>query len=127
MVKMLAEASEMAWKGICTMDSTALGSGLRQTMAAWERMLPYTVDPYMCMGQDDPAGNDSKQLREFWTRYDIPHTKGCLFSGAGGGFLFVINEAPVEGGMKIQINHSHMCRPFISDSLRSAPHPVDFT
>lgn len=122
MVKKLAEASERAWQGICSRDSTKLGSGLSETMAAWESMLPYTVDPYL--GEDPEK---SKQLKEFWTRYDIPFTKGCLFSGAGGGFLFVINDSPVEGAVKIQINNSHWCRPFKSDNLHSLPHPVPFT
>ena len=122
MVKKLAEASERAWQGICSRDSTMLGSGLSATMAAWADMLPYTVDPYL--GEDPEK---SKQLKEFWTRFDIPHTKGCLFSGAGGGLLFVINDSPVEGGVKIQINNFHWCRPFKSDTLHGPPHPVLFT
>ena len=40
--------------------------------------LPYTVNPYL--GKDESKG---KQLAEFVAKYDRPHTKGCLFSGAG--------------------------------------------
>jgi hypothetical protein len=39
-------------------------------------------------------------------QYDIPHTKGCLFSGAGGGFLMVISDTPVEGGFKIEVQYT---------------------
>ena len=129
MVKSLADASDLVWQGIIARNSDKVGLGLSQTMSAWSRMLPFTVDPYL-----DESGNEgidgvsnSQRLRDFWQRYDLPHSKGCLFSGAGGGFLFVIGESPVEGGSKIQINHSHFCKPFLSDSLRSEPHSVPFS
>ena len=101
------------------MDINALGKGLSDTMKGWEVAMPYCVDPYK---GDDPV--KSRQLRDFWSQYDIPHTKGCLFSGAGGGFLFVISDTPIPGAEKIEINNDHICRPYPSDNLRSAPHPV---
>eukprot|EP00462_Mataza_sp_D1_P007078 CAMPEP_0175121624 /NCGR_PEP_ID=MMETSP0087-20121206/1271_1 /TAXON_ID=136419 /ORGANISM="Unknown Unknown, Strain D1" /LENGTH=415 /DNA_ID=CAMNT_0016403185 /DNA_START=198 /DNA_END=1445 /DNA_ORIENTATION=+ len=121
MVKSLAEASESAWNAICQMDSSALGKALSDTMAAWAAMLPYTVDPFK--GDDDEK---SSQLREFWRQYDAPHTKGCLFSGAGGGFLMVISDSPVQGGMQIEINHDHFAKPFPSDTLGSSPRPCRY-
>jgi len=91
-------------------------------MRAWEAMLPYTTDPYR---DDDQA--KSQQLRDFVARYEAPHTHGCLFSGAGGGYLMVISDSPVEGGVKIKINTDPICKPFPSDGLDSAPHAVPFT
>ena len=122
MVKGLADASDLAWQGIVDMDIEKLGQGLRGTMAGWAGALPYTVDPYL--GDDDAK---TAQLRAFWARYDVPHTHGCLFSGAGGGFLFVISDKPVEGGMQVELNCEHIAKPFASDTLDSAPHPVPFT
>ena len=83
-------------------------------------------------------------------RYDAPHTHGCLFSGAGGGFLMVISDTPVEGGLKIKVcpqpricprNYSHtffcVCagehQPYLQTfSIRhspkcSTPYPVYVT
>ena len=94
MVKALADASELAWQGIVTMNSASVGKGLSDTMKAWEAMLPYTVDPYLHI---DAA--KSKQLRDFWTPYDVGGAEGCLgclFSGAGGGFLFIMSDKPVK-------------------------------
>ena len=122
MVKVLADASDLAWQGIVEMDIDKLGKGLSGTMKGWAGALPYTVDPYL--GDDDAK---TAQLRAFWERYDAPHTKGCLFSGAGGGFLFVIDDKPVEGGMQVKLNTEHIVKPFASDKLDSAAHPVPFT
>jgi hypothetical protein len=118
-VKALSDASELAWQGIQSMNSDMIGEGLSNTMKAWEACLPYTVDPYK---GDDPA--KSKELRDFWTQYDRPHTKGCLFSGAGGGFLMVISDTPIEGGVKIEINTDPICKPYPSDKIGDEPHPV---
>lgn len=101
MVKNLAMASQHAWDAILSRDVTALGKALSDTMRAWSAMLPYTVDPYL-----DCDLPKSKALREFWEQYDYPHTKGCLFSGAGGGFLMVIDDKPVQYGKRISINHN---------------------
>lgn len=122
MVSALASASELAWRSICSMDSAGLGRALSETMAAWEAMLPYTVDPYRA--SDGYTGDEEKSaaLRKFWKAYDAPHTKGCLFSGAGGGFLMVISDTVVPDGIKIQINHEHFCKPFPSDNLDTPPH-----
>lgn len=121
MVQNLSEASELAWEGITTMDSDKLGKGLSGTMKAWGDALPYTVDPFL--GFDEEK---SEQLEEFWTQYDAPHTKGCLFSGAGGGYLMIISEKPIDGAIKININTDHYFKPFVSDNLKSEAHPVPF-
>jgi hypothetical protein len=122
MVKALADASEGAWAGITSMDSALLGASLSATMKAWEGMLPYTTDPYL--GDDDEK---SQQLKDFWTQYDAGGSQGaqgCLFSGAGGGFLMVVSDQPVENGMQIELNHEHYCKPFASDNLDSEAHTV---
>jgi hypothetical protein len=115
LVKPLAQASEDAWAAICNMDSTALGKALSDTMAAWKGMLPYTVDPYL--GDDDVK---TKQVREFVAKYDAPNTKGCLFSGAGGGFLMVVSDTPIKEGMKVTLNHDFFCKPHPSNTLAEA-------
>jgi len=112
MVKALAESSEAAWQSILKMDSVGLGKALTSTMAAWKTMLPYTVNPYL--NKDDVKG---KQLAEFVAKYDYPNTRGCLFSGAGGGFLMVVSDSPVQGAMQMKLNHDHIVKPYESDTL----------
>jgi len=119
MAQGIAEASEAAWEAILDQDSTKLGKALSDTMRAWAAPLPFTVDPYL--GKDEQKSDD---LKAFVAKYDAPNTKGCLFSGAGGGFLMVISDKPVEGAMKICLNHDPVCKPYCSATLqeaRSAP------
>ena len=75
MVKRLAGASELAWEAITAMDSTRLGAALTETMAAWEAMLPYTVDPWGPLCGNDEA--KSQQLRAFWSEYVAGGAKGA--------------------------------------------------
>ena len=117
----LAGASELAWRGIVEKNAAKLGKGLSGTMQAWEAALPYCVDPFK--GKD---ADKSRALRDFWQSYDYPNTHGCLFSGAGGGFLFVISDEPVEGALKIKINTDPIVKPSQSDDIDSEPHPVPF-
>ena len=84
-------------------------------MAAWGAMLPYTLDPYL--GKDAAK---SEELRAFVAEYDAPHTHGCLFSGAGGGFLMVVSDTPVAGGMALRINHASPVQPYASSTLAEA-------
>lgn len=121
MVGAIADTSERAWNAILAMDAAGLGKALSDTMTAWAEPLPYTLDPYVASKKYPGDVEKSKQLREFWKKYDAPHTHGCLFSGAGGGFLMVISDKPVAGGTQIKLNHDHYCKPFPSDNVDSAP------
>lgn len=91
-VRRLAAASEQAWAAIQARDACQLGAALSLTMAAWRELLPETV----------PAGSDALIAPYL-------HHHGCLFSGAGGGFLLVIaDEAEtVQGGFSIEITRSN--------------------
>ena len=127
MVKSLSDAAELAWQSIVSRDSAGLGSALTATMGAWAEMLPYTVDPWgpLCGNDEDK----SKQLRDFWGEYVAGGKRGatgCLFTGAGGGFLMVISEEDIPGALKITLNHDHACKPYASDDLRSEAHPLPF-
>ncbi len=114
LVGALADASLRAWDSIVKMDADGLGRALSDTMTAWGNMLPFTVDPY----KGDPSKTaESKQLRAFWKQYDYPNTKGCLFSGAGGGFLMVISDKPVKKGIKLRSNNDPICQPWPSDKV----------
>jgi hypothetical protein len=102
-------------QAILDRDAAKLGGALSATMAAWGVMLPYTTDPYL--GKDAAK---SAQLAEFVASYDRPHTHGCLFSGAGGGFLMVVSDTPVANGMALTINHKSPCLPYTSNTMREA-------
>lgn len=91
MVKNLSDSAELTWQGILNKDIVKLGKGFSGTMYAWSEMLPATV------------GLDNLQLTNWWKEYE-KNSYGCLFSGAGGGYLMVISDKPVKNGFKIKIN-----------------------
>lgn len=88
-VRRLADASEDAWAAIVERDAARLGSALSHTMGAWKELLPETVP-------DDLESECADYMRRH---------HGCLFSGAGGGFLLVIADegAHVKGGFQVEI------------------------
>lgn len=87
-VARLADASQRAWDGVLACDAAALGCALSDTMVCWHEMLPETV----------PEGSEE------WLRpYAGSH--GCLFSGAGGGFLLVVSDTEVLNGFHIEIQN----------------------
>jgi len=87
-VKLLADASDMAWKAISNRDAPSLGKALTKTMEAWAGILPYTVP--------QPQSDQ-------WCAPYKSNSHGYLFSGCGGGFLMVISDSPVENGFQIKI------------------------
>jgi cytidyltransferase-like protein len=81
----------------------------------------YTVDPYRaCDGYaGDPA--KSAELRSWVAAYEA-ETLGCLFSGAGGGFLMCIAEdGAVRDGLAIEVNNEHFAKPFPSQRVGDEP------
>eukprot|EP00755_Sulcionema_specki_P028434 Sspe_Gene.89886::Locus_61559_Transcript_1_1_Confidence_1.000_Length_1617::g.89886::m.89886 len=74
----IARGADLAWEGIKEKDAKKLGRGLSTTMEGWAALLPETV----------PRPKSEGWLRPY---RDEPHL-GCLFTGAGGGFLMVVSE-----------------------------------
>lgn len=70
----------------------ALGAAVNECMRCWEQLLPHTV-------QHPALTVDLKALlRAYQRRY-----AGAMYSGCGGGYLFVISNEPVPGAFQIQI------------------------
>ena len=108
LVALLADASERAWAAIVARDSAALGRALSDTMAAWAACCRH-ADPYL------GSTTKSAQLKAFVAVRRAAHVR--LPQRCGRGFLMVIDDAPVEGGMKIEINHDPIVLPHPSDHL----------
>ena len=67
-------------------DVRALGESMNQCMACWAAILPHTVRHPLVT--TDLAG----LLRHYQRRF-----AGAMYSGCGGGYLFVASEQPVPG------------------------------
>jgi hypothetical protein len=65
---------------------------MNESMKCWEAILPGTVS-HRTLTVDLKA-----ILRHYQSRY-----AGAMYSGCGGGYLYVVSEEPVEGGIKVRV------------------------
>ena len=88
----LGQTGKDCFDAIRHMDVEALGASFNNCMVCWERILPHTVS--------HPALRvDLKAILKAYQR-DHP---GAMFSGCGGGYLYVISPTRVPGAFNVQI------------------------
>jgi hypothetical protein len=73
-------------------DSVALGSSLNECMNCWEAILPQTVR--------HPA--ITVNLMALLAHYQANHA-GAMYSGCGGGYLYVVSDSPVPGSFAVSV------------------------
>ncbi len=74
------------------MDAAALGKSFNECMKCWEAILPGTVCHHTL--KTDLIG-----LLKFYQTQN----PGAMYSGCGGGYLFVVSEKPVPGAFHVNI------------------------
>ena len=88
----LGQTGKDCFAAIRTMDAAALGASMNDCMACWEKLLPQTV-------RHPAITVDLKAiLRAYQRRF-----AGAMYSGCGGGYLFVVSKDPVPGGLQVSI------------------------
>jgi hypothetical protein len=91
-VARLGQSGKDGFDAIRRMDLAALGASMNECMKCWETLLPHTVA--------HPAIKlDLKALLRAYQR-EYP---GAMYSGCGGGYLFVVSEKLVPGSFKVNI------------------------
>jgi hypothetical protein len=88
----LGRTGQHCFEAICRMDIEALGASLSECMTCWEKLLPHTV-AHPTIQLDLKA-----LLRAYQRRYP-----GAMYSGCGGGYLFVVSKGPVPGGFHAKV------------------------
>ncbi|MGA9453015.1 MAG: hypothetical protein WBW41_16925 [Verrucomicrobiia bacterium] len=91
-VARLGQTGQDCFDAIRRMDVAALGTSFNETMLCWEKLLPHVVrHPLIKM--------DLKSiLKAYQRRYP-----GAMYSGCGGGYLFVASNGPVPGAFKVNV------------------------
>ncbi len=91
-IRRLGQSGKDCYAAILTMDLPGLGASLNECMRCWEAILPGTVrHPTLTV--------DLMQLLCFY-QGQYP---GAMYSGCGGGYLIVVSERPVPGGLKVSV------------------------
>jgi hypothetical protein len=88
----LGNSGKACWQSILDMDARALGESMNECMRCWETLLPRVVRPPE--SPVDLAG----LLRHYQER-----SLGAMYSGCGGGYLYVVSQEPVPGSFCVQV------------------------
>lgn len=91
-VKRLGQSGKDCYDGIVNRDLSAFGASMNECMLCWATMLPDVVD--------HPTINFD--LVELLSYYQAKYA-GAMYSGCGGGYLFVASDEPVPGGFQVKI------------------------
>jgi hypothetical protein len=91
-IRRLGQTGKDCYAAIVRRDAAALGASVNDCMACWEALLPHTVrHPLVTV---DLAA----LLRHYQSRY-----AGAMYSGCGGGYLYVVSEEDVPGAFRVKV------------------------
>jgi hypothetical protein len=94
-IQRLGETGKECFAAIVTKDYTALGASMNDCMKCWEMILPHTVrHPTITVDL-------ARILSYYQSRY-----AGAMYSGCGGGYLYVVSDESVPGGIRVKVRCS---------------------
>jgi len=88
----LGQSGKDCYDAILARDAQALGASMNACMECWETILPHTVR-HPTISIDLPG----------LLRYYQSRSAGAMYSGCGGGYLYVVSEEPVPGGFRVKV------------------------
>lgn len=91
----LGQSGQDCFAAIIARDAVALGASMNECMACWETILPNTVrHPTLTV--------DLLSLLHYYqSRY-----AGAMYSGCGGGYLYVVSDEVVPGAFRVSIDNA---------------------
>lgn len=91
-IQRLGQTGQACYDAIVSKDLVGLGHSMNECMRCWEMILPHTVQhPTIEM---DLLGI----LGYYQKRY-----AGAMYSGCGGGYIYVVAGEPVPGGFQVKV------------------------
>lgn len=91
-IRRLGQSGSDCYDAILARDAKGLGASMNECMACWETILPHTVrHPTVAV---DLVGI----LEHYQSQFH-----GAMYSGCGGGYLYVVSEGPVPGGFRVKV------------------------
>jgi hypothetical protein len=91
-IRQLGQTGKDCFEAIVSKDVDALGASMNDCMSCWEAILPHTVrHPTITL-----------DLLTILHYYQSRYT-GAMYSGCGGGYLFVVSEEEVPGSFRVTV------------------------
>lgn len=91
----LGRTGSACFDAIVARDIRGLGASMNECMRCWEAILPHVVR-HPTLSQD---------LMSLLEKYQSKYA-GAMFSGCGGGYLYVVSDTPVPGAFKIKVRRA---------------------
>ena len=89
----LGRTGRDCYRSIVDRDLNAFGASLNDCMECWEVILPHTV-------RHPTLSVDLQKILHYYQA----HYAGAMYSGCGGGYLYVASERPVPGGIRVSVH-----------------------
>ncbi len=93
-IQKLGETGKDCFNAIITKDIAALGLSMNECMECWRILMPNIVE------HESLTVDLMEILKYYQSKYP-----GAMYSGCGGGYLYVVSEKPVPGGISIKIRN----------------------
>ena len=95
-IRRLGQSGKDCFAAILAQDVAGLGASMNECIKCWEAILPHTV-------RHPTITVDLLALLGYYqSRY-----AGAMYSGCGGGYLYVVSEEPVPGALRIKVRISY--------------------
>jgi hypothetical protein len=91
-IRRLGQSGKDCFDAILRKDTAGLGESMNECMKCWEAILPHTVR------HATVTADLSGVLGYYQSKYP-----GAMFSGCGGGYLYVVSEDPVPGAFRVDV------------------------
>lgn len=89
----LGQTGKDCFNAIINRDARALGASMNKCMLCWQAIFPHTIShPTITI-----------DLLEILSYYQSRYY-GAMYSGCGGGYLFVVSEEKIPGAFQVSIN-----------------------
>jgi len=88
----LSQSGKDCYDAIISRDVKALGESMNLCMTCWEKILPQTV-------RHPSIKVDLMTILSYYQNRYV----GAMYSGCGGGYLYVVSEEPVPGSFKVKL------------------------
>jgi len=88
----LGQTGKDCYDAILAKDLQGLGASMNECMACWEAILPHTVR------HETVTVDLVGILKHYQSKF-----AGAMYSGCGGGYLYVVSERPVPGGFRVKV------------------------
>jgi hypothetical protein len=88
----LGQSGRDCYDAIVARDISRLGKSMNESMLCWEALLPNTIT----------HPNITADLKTILNHYQACY-EGAMYSGCGGGYLYVVSEEAVPGAIKVNV------------------------